>query len=174
MIAPPHGRPRRKRAAPRRAMARLIYGDRIGAQARLKPACSALIPDPSGQRVLLTRRADNGRWCLPGGQLEPGESAAEGCTREVLEETGLVTRITRLVGVYTSPDFIIEYADGNRWQLVALSFAVEVLGGQPGVSAETTGWGYFSRAEIDGLDLMDHHRQRLDDYFAAQPEAFVR
>jgi 8-oxo-dGTP pyrophosphatase MutT (NUDIX family) len=155
-------------------MAKLIYGPRIGAQARLKPACSALILDAAGQKVLLTRRADNGRWCLPGGQLEPGESAAEGCVREVLEETGLHARVTRLVGIYSSPDMVLEYADGNRWQLVAFSFAAEVVSGEPGLSPETTAWGYFGRDELGSLDLMDHHYQRIDDYFAGRPEAFVR
>ncbi len=36
----------------------------------------------------LTRRADNGQWCLPGGHVDPGETVAESCRREVEEETG--------------------------------------------------------------------------------------
>ena len=46
------------------------------------------IRDP-GQKVLLTQRTDNGRWCLPGGRLDPGESVEECCVREVLEEDRL-------------------------------------------------------------------------------------
>jgi ADP-ribose pyrophosphatase YjhB (NUDIX family) len=42
--------------------------------------CSAAIFDERG-RILLTRRADNGQWCLPGGRMESGESAAEACER---------------------------------------------------------------------------------------------
>jgi 8-oxo-dGTP pyrophosphatase MutT (NUDIX family) len=155
-------------------MAQLIYGDRIGAQAPLIVSTAAAIFDPSGQKVLLTRRSDNGQWCLPGGQLEPGESAAEGCAREALEETGLTVRITRLIGVYSSPHMLVSYPDGNRYQIVALTFAAEVAAGQPAVSNETTAWGWYAPAEFDALDIMAHHRLRLADVFAGQPEAFIR
>jgi len=135
---------------------------------------AAAIFDAAGQKVLLTRRADNGQWCLPGGQLEPGESAAEGCAREALEETGLTIRITRLVGVYSSPHMLVAYPDGNRYQLVALTFAAEVADGQTALSDETTAWGWFGPADFDSLDIMDHHRLRLADIFARQSEAFFR
>ena len=81
----------------------LKYGDRIGKLAMLTPSGSAAIFNPTGQKVLLTRRTDNGRWCLPGGAMDPGESAAECCAREVLEETGLIVRVGKLIGVYSTP-----------------------------------------------------------------------
>ena len=95
-------------------MSKLIYGQRVGKSATIRPGASAIIFDDTGQKVLLTCRTDNGRWCLPGGGMDPGESASECCVREVLEETGLRVRVTRLIGVYTSPDLIVEYADGNQ------------------------------------------------------------
>jgi 8-oxo-dGTP pyrophosphatase MutT (NUDIX family) len=49
-----------------------------------------MVFDEERTKVLLTRRTDNGRWCLPGGGIDSGESAAEACEREALEETGLV------------------------------------------------------------------------------------
>ncbi len=39
-------------------------------------------------RVLLTQREDFEVWCLPGGQVESGESLAQAAAREVREETG--------------------------------------------------------------------------------------
>src|SRR5450432_2411670 len=111
--------------------------------------------------ILLTRRTDNGRWCLPGGVTEPGESVTETCVREIQEETGLDIRTIRLIGVYSSPDFIIQYADGSRWQLVAFSFEAEVIGGQLGISNETTECGFFTLAEIEKMDVMEHHRERI-------------
>ena len=95
--------------------------------------------------------------------MDAGESASEACVREVLEETGLAVRVTRMVGVYTSPDLIIEYPDGNRVQPVAFSFEVEVVGGELGLSDETTDYGYFTMQEMDGLDLMEHHKERIED-----------
>jgi ADP-ribose pyrophosphatase YjhB (NUDIX family) len=155
-------------------MAQLLYGERIGKTAKLSPGCSAIIFDETGQKILLTRRTDNGRWCLPGGAMEAGESAAETCIREVFEETTLQVEIVRLIGVYSTPQRIIEYADGNRRQLVALSFEARVIGGMMGLSDETTDIGYFSVAEIESMDIMEHHIERIQDALANQTAAFVR
>lgn len=153
---------------------RIIAGDRIGRGAPLVAGCAAIVWDDAREKILLTRRSDNGRWCLPGGRMESGESAAEACAREVLEETGLRVRVTRLIGIYTSPDFVIEYADGNRFQIVAMSFEAEIVGGELVVSEETTEHGYFTPDQIRSMDLVEHHVQRIDDAVANQAGAFVR
>ena len=155
-------------------VARLIYGERIGKLAKLTPACAAVIFDPTRQRVLLTLRSDNGRWCLPGGAIDPGESAAEACAREVLEETGLVVRVGRLVGVYSSPHRIIEYADGNRRQGLTLSFEAVPFGGELGLSDETTEAGYFTQEQMKAMDVMEPIYERVADAFAGEEAAFVR
>ena len=155
-------------------MSKLIYGERVGKTARLAPGASVVIFDDDRQKVLLTRRADNGRWCLPGGSMDAGESAAETAVREALEETGLEVRVTRLVGIYTSPDVIVEYADGNRYQPVAMTFEAEVVGGELTLSDETTEFGYFAIDELDRMDLMEHHVQRVRDAFQNLESTFVR
>jgi ADP-ribose pyrophosphatase YjhB (NUDIX family) len=155
-------------------MAQVIFGERIGKTAAIRTGCSAVIFDTARERVLLTRRADNGRWCLPGGALDPGESVSEACIREVREETGLAVRLTRLIGVYSSPDMIVAYADGNRWQIIALSFEAEVIGGTMGLSDETTEIAYFTFDQIKSLDLLEHHHQRIADALANNPAPFVR
>lgn len=155
-------------------MATLHFGERVAREATVMVGASALILDETGERVLLTRRTDNGRWCLPGGRMDPGESLAETCVREVREETGLEVEVVRLVGLYSSPDVLVEYADGNRRQIVAAHFLVRILGGELGLSDETTEAGYFSRGELEALDLMEHHRPRIADSFAGQEAAFIR
>lgn len=106
--------------------------------------------------------------------MEPGESVSEACLREVFEETGLTVRIIRLTGIYSSPDRLVTYADGNRWQVVAPCFEAEVTGGEPGLSDETTAADYFTLAEIQSMDVMENHAERVEDAFAARPEAFIR
>jgi ADP-ribose pyrophosphatase YjhB (NUDIX family) len=155
-------------------MAKLVFGPRLARGAPLRVGTSATLFDPNGQRVFLTRRADNGQWCLPGGAVEGGESLAEACAREMLEETGLSVRVVRLLGVYSNPDMLLTYPDGGRYHLIAHNFLVEHVAGQPGPSAEVTAWGWFGPGDLPGLDLMTHHRQRLADAFARQPEAFIR
>lgn len=155
-------------------MAKLLYGDRIGTQGKLLVGCSATIFDADRARILLTRRADNGRWCLPGGRMEPGESVVETCSREVWEETGLEVRVGRLIGVYSTPHRLVEYADGNRFQFVSLNFEAHPIGGALGLSNETTEFGWFTPAEIETLDLMEHHRERIADALVTQEATFVR
>jgi len=124
--------------------------------------CSAIIFDQGG-KFLLTRRADNGQWCLPGGGLEPGESFEEACVREVEEETGLNVHIKRLIGVYSNRDQLVIYADGGKYQIVALHFEAEAVGGRLCLSEETTDFGYFSLEELTGLNLIHSHRERILD-----------
>jgi len=154
-------------------MAQTFHGERIGKQGKIRLGCSAAIFDDTG-RVLLTKRSDNGQWCLPSGGMDSGESAAEACIREVVEETGLSVRVKRLVGVYSDPNKIIVYADGNTVQIVALHFEVEVVGGELGLSDETSDYGYFTLSQIEELDILLNHKQRILDTLANQSEAFVR
>ncbi len=60
-----------------------------------KVGATAVIPDGEG-RILLDRRADDGRWGLPGGWLGSGESPEAGVVREVAEETGFAVEVVRL------------------------------------------------------------------------------
>ncbi len=155
-------------------MAKVLHGERIGKTANLRVGCSATIFDPTRERILLTRRTDNGRWCLPGGATDPGETVEETCVREVWEETGLRVRVVRLIGVYSSPNVVITYSDGNRWQVVSLSFEAEITGGTLGLSDETTEFGWFSAAQIAELDVMEHQVQRITDAWAGQERAYFR
>ena len=83
-------------------------------------------------------------------------------------------RIAKLVGVYSNPHRITEYADGNRRQFVALHFVVTVTSGELGLSNETTEAGYFTRGQMANMDVMENHLQRIDDTFADQAAAFIR
>lgn len=152
----------------------IIVGDRIGKLATLAVVCSAIIFDRTMGKVLLTRRSDNGRWCLPGGHMDPGESAAEACAREVKEETGLDVRIGRLIGVYSTPHRITKYADGNRYQAVVLSFEAYPVGGELHISDETTDYGYFDETEMQAIDLMETSRERIVDAFAGAGTVLIR
>lgn len=144
-------------------MSQVLYGPRLGKEGSIRVGCSAVIFDDTRRKVLLTQRADNGRWCLPGGQMEAGESAAEACEREVREETGLRVRAKRLIGVYSNPDQLVIYPDGNKAFFVVLNFEVEVLGGALGLSNETTAFGYFRLEEMESMPMHGEHKNRVED-----------
>lgn len=152
---------------------RILEGERISKTGMLLLGCTAFILDSTKQKVLLVRRIDNGRWVLPGGHWEPGESVAETCEREVWEETGLKVLVRHLIGVYSNPNRLFEYPDG-QFHNVALNFAAEVVDGTLKLSEETTGCDYFSRAEIQAIDLMEHHYERIEDGFNFDTTTFIR
>ena len=150
------------------------FGNRVGKEGMLRVGASALIYDEDRERILMTQREDNQRWCLPGGGMDPGESAAETCVREVLEETGLEVEVTRLVGVYTSPDMLVEYSDGTKVQPVTFSFEAEIIGGELGLSNETIDFGWYTVAEIEAMDTVEHHLTRIHDSVENLPGAAFR
>ncbi len=155
-------------------MAKLITGNRVGKLGQLTIGCSATVFDETKQKMLLIQRTDNGRWAVPGGYMEPGESVAEACEREVWEETGLSVRIKRLIAVYSDPHKLLEYPDGNRYQLVILHFLVESIDGELSTGNETSDLGYFTRADIDQMDIGELDQKRITDGFAAQSITFIR
>jgi 8-oxo-dGTP diphosphatase len=64
------------------------------------PCVGAVVHDAVG-RLLLIRRGhapSAGRWSVPGGRMEAGESEVEAVVREVAEETGLQVRPERVLG----------------------------------------------------------------------------
>ncbi len=154
-------------------MTQVLYGDRLGKQGKIRLGCTAIIFDEN-KRVLLTRRTDNGQWCLPGGAMDSGESAAEACIREMWEETSLHVRMKRLVGVYSDPNQLVIYPDGNKVFVVALSFEAEIIGGELGLSNETTDAGFFSVTEMGAMTMLGNHKSRVEDALLNQAEAFVK
>ncbi|MCK6583352.1 MAG: NUDIX domain-containing protein [Anaerolineales bacterium] len=155
-------------------MTQVLYGSRLGKQGKIRVGCSAVIFDETRTNVLLTRRADNGLWCVPGGRMESGESAAEACEREILEETGLSVRVKRLVGVYSNPDQLVIYPDGEKVHFVILGFEAEIIGGELGLSNETTDAGFFSLKEIESMPMHGKHKQRVEDAWLNQAETLIR
>lgn len=84
-------------------------------------------------RILLVRRGhapSQGLWSVPGGRIEPGETAEQAAAREVREETGLDVRIGRLLATVEIGDYVVH------------DFAAEVVGGrmQAGDDASDVRW----------------------------------
>lgn len=114
---------------------------------KVRVCVPVVIRDPKGA-ILLEKRSDCGLWGLPGGRLEPGESIIETACREILEETGLSIRVTRLIGAYSGPeDRIITFPD-NVVQIVDILVEAEVLSGQLICSEESLELRYFAPDEF--------------------------
>lgn len=155
-------------------MTQILYGPRLGREGKIRFGCSAVIFDETRTKVLLTRRMDNGLWCIPGGAMESGESVAEACEREVFEETGLRVRVKRLVGVYSNPDQLVVYPDETKVHIVVVGFEAEVISGELSLSNETTDVGFFSFAEMETMPMHGKHKERVEDAMSNQREAFIK
>jgi ADP-ribose pyrophosphatase YjhB (NUDIX family) len=108
------------------------------------------------ETILLTRRNDYPIWCLPGGGIDTGETIAQAALRETEEETGLIVKLTRLVGVYSRP----HWWEGGGHTIV---FAAEAIGGELGhTDGEVTAIQYCSIADLP-TDLLWWHRQCIED-----------
>jgi 8-oxo-dGTP pyrophosphatase MutT (NUDIX family) len=136
-------------------------------------AACAIVFDDQG-RLLLQRRADNGRWCLPGGAIEIGETAAEAVAREVVEETGYQVQVLRIVGVYSDPaQTTVRYPNGDVASYVAIAFECRLVGGAPALSDETAEVKWFAADALpEGFHLA--HMDRVRDAMLRKDTAFAR
>ena len=89
------------------------------------PAVTVVVAND--RQVLLVRRVDNGKWALPGGAVELGESVPQTAVREAREETGIDVEVCGIVGIFSDPRHIIAYDDGE----VRQQFARHPMPGQP-------------------------------------------
>ena len=123
----------------------------------------AAVIDRQG-RMLLIQRADNGKWAMPGGALEVGETPAAGVLREALEETGMHCRAVSLVGVFDSRFCGTTYPH-HFYQFVFLCEPVPDMPMEtPSHAIETRARGWFAE---DGLpaDIDPGHRTRIPEAF---------
>lgn len=72
------------------------------------------------QILLVTSRSRPGRWILPKGSAEPGETAEDTATREIAEEAGVKGTMVRHLGVVRRPSqeitfFLYRFADDVTW-----------------------------------------------------------
>jgi 8-oxo-dGTP pyrophosphatase MutT (NUDIX family) len=108
-------------------------------------AMVALLRDDG--RVLLTKRADDGTWCLPAGGAEPGGSFAQTAIDELAEEAGVEIYERDLVpfGCLSEAEaHTIRYPNGDLTHCFALCFLATSWRGDPRPDpAETTDVEFF-------------------------------
>ena len=82
---------------------------------RVVPCVGAVVHDSAGRLLLIRRGTEpgRGRWSVPGGRVEAGESLEAAVEREVREETGLQVRAGAVVGQVRipGPDVVYEVTD---------------------------------------------------------------
>lgn len=119
--------------------------------------CAVIIRDG---RVLLERRAPagvpglDGKWDLPGGKVEPGETPKEAIIREISEELWVSIRPGELIPHL--PTSTWKYPDGEQRHWILAAYPCTIIGGEP-LCCETLRWVSLEKLhEIEILDA-DYH-----------------
>jgi mutator protein MutT len=111
-------------------------------------------------RLLLVRRGNEpgrGRWSVPGGRVEAGETLQEAVVRELLEETGVEGVVMGLVGVAEAID--------DDYHHVIIDYAVEVLApAPPSAGSDATEARWVALADVAELDLVDGLAEFLHEH----------
>ncbi len=112
---------------------------------------------PSERGVVLIRRGTEpfrGRWALPGGFVEVGETLEEAAYREAAEETGLAVEVARLVGVYSDPE------RDPRGHNVSVAFLARVLSGDLVAATDASEVAVLDPSSVE---LAFDHRKIIED-----------
>lgn len=134
-------------------------------------AVSAFIQDDEG-RILMIRRTDNDLYSIPGGQLELGETLSQAAVREVREETGIECEVTGVIGLYSNPDHVIAYDDGEVRQEFSICFRARQLGGNLRTSEESKEVKWVFREKIDKLKIHESIKLRLSHALSGEKYPF--
>ncbi len=107
------------------------------------------------KEILLVKRNHapyKGRWCLPGGFVEKGETIEKAAMRECFEESGIRTKVVRLIGVYSDP------RRDPRGHVVGIPFLLKPLSGKTRPSSETSEARFFPVNKIPKRLAADHNK----------------
>jgi 8-oxo-dGTP diphosphatase len=117
-------------------------------------------------KIFLTKRQDYPVWCLPGGGVESGESVEEAIVREVLEETGMMVAVQRVVGIYSRPF----WRNGGAVNIV---LQCEHLYGKPVTTDEVSEFGFFELNSLP-VGVLPWVEPMISDAFAGSQPPVLR
>lgn len=135
-------------------------------------AVTAFVLDDQ-DRVLLIRRTDNGLWALPGGAQDFGEYIAETVVRETREETGIEVEVIGLIGIYSNPNHIVAFSNGEVRQQFSICFRARPVGGSLATSSESSDVRWVAHQELESLSIHPSMRLRIDHGYENRPQPYI-
>lgn len=102
-------------------------------------------------RILLVKECSDGKWSLPGGWADVGESPSESVEREVWEESGFRVKAKRLAAVYDRSKH--PHKPLMHYHVYKLFFLCEITGGEATTSDETEEIAFFDEGDLPELSI---------------------
>jgi 8-oxo-dGTP pyrophosphatase MutT (NUDIX family) len=141
---------------------------KIGSDRIMVPGVSAIIVNDAAE-VLLHRSSEDGNWYVIGGAIDPGEEPALAAAREAFEETGLIVRPERLIGIYADP--VVRYSNGDEVLYTAAAFLCRVVGGELKIGDdESLEIRWFAPGALPAL--LPTHRLRIEHALSSDQRAY--
>ena len=113
-----------------------------------------------GDQILLEKRKNSpgkGKWSVPGGLVDLGETSEQAVIREVKEETGLEVYDPRLVDVVSY--ISLGEKGAVMYHYVIIDYLVSSKGGKPKASSDADDLKWVSFYEVEEYDLTESFRQ---------------
>lgn len=114
-------------------------------------------------RVILLRN-ERDEWELPGGKLEPDESPEQCCAREIQEELSIAISVDALLDSWV-------YDIQGRMKVLIVTYGCSLLSEtEVSVSNEHSSVGFFTVAELDGLEMPEGYRASVRRWWKLREE----
>lgn len=139
---------------------------KVGCEMVLMPSTSVCIYNAEGA-LLLQKRADNGRWGLPGGYMELNESISDTAVREVYEEMAYTLDKAKLElkGIFSH--YQTHYPNGDAVQTVCVLFQYLYDGMKFTTSDEVQDVQFFQFEELPEI-FNDENKAMVEAFFKAE------
>lgn len=121
-----------------------------------------------GGRLLLERRRDSDTWGLIGGGVKKSETTVQGMVREIYEELGIRVQPEQLqkLQTYGDPGRIAAFQDGSVWRMVIAVYGLDFpREPQMRISAESRELRFFTKKELERIDVAVTHQDIVGDWF---------
>jgi ADP-ribose pyrophosphatase YjhB (NUDIX family) len=120
------------------------------------------------EKILMVKEKQTRAWTLPGGYVDVNESLSTAVEREVIEESGLLVKASKVAAIY---DHRKHGYQSHLYHFYKIYLLCELTGGSEKTNLETTEVGYFSQSEIETLELdpgriTKAHVLRMFDHYA--------
>ena len=103
-------------------------------------------------KVLLVRERSDGKWTLPGGWVDVGDSPSFAVEREIREESGYLAKAVKLAALYDRNNPVHGHPP-SILHIYKLFFICELTGGAPTLSNETDGVDFFPVDSLPPLSI---------------------